>query len=93
MQFTNLRYASYLKLPSYSHAAAAVAPNDYTTINNLPLIFDGNDTSQSVRVIIANDSIVEFDEHFFGSLATVDLFVEIMSNEARVNILDDDRKS
>ena len=76
----------------YSHTAAAVATDDYIAIVSLPLMFDGNDTSQTVRIIITNDSIVEFTEHFFASLTTVDPFVELMPDEARVNILDDDRK-
>jgi len=55
-------------------------------------MFDVNDTSQTVRILITNDSIVEFTEHFFASLTTADPFVELMPDEARVNILDDDRK-
>ena len=85
-------FRSELHCPYFSHTAAAVATDDYTAIVSLPLMFDANDTFQTVRIIITDDSIVEFTEHFFAFLTTVDPFVDLMPDEARVNILDDDRK-
>lgn len=61
---------------------------DYVAIPNLTLQFDENTLSQSVTIVISDDSILEDNENFFGSLSSSDNAVDLTPRMATINIFD-----
>ena len=73
----------------------AMAPGDYTAIANYPLIFLSGDplgTRICVNITINDDEIVEPDQYFSVLLASSDPVYITPNAEARVVIIDNDRK-
>ena len=70
-------------------SATSVAPIDFIDPGRVTLQFSNQTTSQTVRIVIEDDDILENDENFFGNLATLDGSVILDPEQAEVNILED----
>ncbi len=68
------------------HSAAGL---DFIDPGEIPLQFDSTATSQTVRIIIIDDTILEADENFFGRLVTTDAAVNVDPSEAEATIVED----
>ena len=67
----------------------SVAGFDYTS-TTIDVTFLPGSTMVTVRVLIIDDFVMEFDEEFMVTLSTTDPNVLIKNNTANVTILDDD---
>ena len=66
-----------------------IAGLDYVSPGDVTLTFDNATTVQTVRVIIVDDNILEDDETFLGNLATTDLYVDLIPENATTTIMED----
>jgi len=70
--------------------ATSSDPADFDPLSNVVIEFNGAMLSQTVRVTIINDDILENAENFFGQLSTTDINnVQLDQALAEVTILEE----
>ncbi len=62
---------------------------DFVDPGPITLHFNGSSTSQTVRITIIDDAILEHDESFFGKLTATDPAVTVDPNQAEATIIED----
>ena len=83
---------TYAHTHTHTHTGPAFAPDDYTSIVDAVLQFDGLTSSRDVTVTIVNDNLLELIESFQGILTTSDQAVDLLPSEALIEIEDEDRE-